>query len=98
MPEKEQTVDPLVQQMIKADALVVTLTQVRDDLRKQADQIDAVLKMVEAQDKLTGMADALKGGADASKARLLNLMRQMKPELANASDEEVMRQVGGIKK
>lgn len=97
MQKNEQTVDPLVQQMIKADALVVTLAQVRDDLRKQADQIDAVLKMVEAQDQLTGMADALKGGADASKTRLLNLMRQMKPELANASDEEVLKQVGGIK-
>lgn len=97
MQDKEQTVDPLVQQMIKADALVVTLAQVRDDLRKQADQIDAVIKMTEAQDQLTGMADALQGGAAASKTRLLNLLRQMKPELANASDEEVLKHVGGIK-
>lgn len=97
MSESEKTVDPLTQQMIKADSLMVTLGQVRDDLRKWADQIDAVIQMVEAQDKMTGLADALQGGVGAAKGRLLKLLRQMHPELANVSDEEVMKRVGGVK-
>lgn len=99
MSESEpKTLDPLAQQMIKADALMVTLAQVRDDLRKQANQIDTIIKMVEAQDKLTGLADALTGSDVGAKQRLVNLMRKMKPELAELSDEEVMKRVGGVKK
>ncbi len=97
MAENEETVDPLVQQMIKSDALIAALGQVRDDLRKQADQIDAVINMASKLDEVTGMADALQGGVAASKGRLINLMKKMYPELANASDEEIIKRVGGIK-
>lgn len=97
MAENEETVDPLVQQMIKSDALIAALGQVRDDLRKQANQIDAVINMASKLDEVTGMADALQGGVSASKGRLINLMKKMYPELANASDEEIIKRVGGIK-
>jgi hypothetical protein len=73
---------PLVQQMIKSDALIAALGQVRDDLRKQANQIDAVINMASKLDEVTGMADALQGGVAASKGRLINLMKKMYPELA----------------
>ena len=97
MAENEETVDPLVQQMIKSDALIAALGQVRDDLRKQANQIDAVINMASKLDEVTGMADALQGGVAASHGRLINLMKKMSPELANASDEEIIKRVGGVK-
>ena len=53
--------------------------------------------MASKLDEVTGMADALQGGVAASKGRLINLMKKMYPELANASDEEIIKRVGGIK-
>lgn len=97
MAEKEETVDPLVQQMIKSDALIAALGQVRDDLRKQADLIDTVINMAAKLDEVTGMSDAMQGGVAASKGRLVGLMRKMYPELADASEEEIIKRVGGIK-
>lgn len=93
----EKIVDPLTQQMIKADALTTLLVEIRDNHRRQADMIDTVLKMVEEQDKLTGQVTGAAPGAAASRSRLVTLMRQMKPELAGLSDEEVIRTIGGLK-
>lgn len=94
---EDKIIDPLTQQMIKADALTVLLVEIRDNHRKQADMIDTVLRMVEEQDKMTGAVTGAVPGTTASRTRLVNLMRQMKPELAGLSDDEIIKTIGGAK-